>query len=118
MRIWDIDPKRLCRNHLLGEHAELHATWAVLTKNRKGYSHHPEVLRWRGKLRGLYGRHEKLICEITCRGYAHKSPLPKKMATGSSTQNILITPYREQLRILRNKGCKCDVGRRANEQER
>lgn len=35
MRIWDLSPKRLCRNHLLGEHRELHAIWAG---GKKGYS--------------------------------------------------------------------------------
>jgi hypothetical protein len=43
MRIWDISPKRLCRNHLLGEHRELHAVWSVLTKGKKGYARHPET---------------------------------------------------------------------------
>jgi len=52
MRIWDIAPEKLCRNHLLGEHRELHAVWAILTKDKKGYSRHPEVLRWKGKLTG------------------------------------------------------------------
>ncbi len=32
MRIWDIPPKLLCRNHLLGEHRELHAIWSILTQ--------------------------------------------------------------------------------------
>ena len=27
MRIWDIEPERLCRKHLLAEHAELHGLW-------------------------------------------------------------------------------------------
>ncbi len=43
MRIWDIEPVRLCRAHLLGEHRELHGLWNILTlvqemKNR-GYDH-------------------------------------------------------------------------------
>src|SRR6185312_17174317 len=58
MRVWDLPPRILCRQHLLGEHLELHAIWAVLTKGRKGYSRHPETLRWKGKLKALYKRHE------------------------------------------------------------
>jgi hypothetical protein len=34
MRIWDIEPRKLCRNHLLGEHRELHA---------RGYRHYSEL---------------------------------------------------------------------------
>ena len=64
MRIWDISPKKLCRNHLLGEHRELHAIWSILTKNKKGYARHPETLRWKGKLAALYSRHKMLVEEL------------------------------------------------------
>jgi hypothetical protein len=33
--------EKLCRNHLLGEHQELHAIWSVLVNGKKGYAHHP-----------------------------------------------------------------------------
>ena len=36
MRIWDIAAHKLCRNHLLGEHRELHAIWSILTTGKKG----------------------------------------------------------------------------------
>ena len=64
MRIWDISPSKLCKNHLLGEHRELHAMWAVITEHKKGYSLHPETLRWNGKLKAMYQRHEKLVDEM------------------------------------------------------
>lgn len=35
MRIWDIPPDKLCRNHLLGEHNELHAIWNILTLEKQ-----------------------------------------------------------------------------------
>ncbi len=54
MRIWDLEPERLCRQHLLGEHRELHALWVILTQDKQGFSRHPETLRWRGKLQALY----------------------------------------------------------------
>ena len=81
MRIWDISPKRLCRNHLLGEHRELHAIWSVLVNGKKGYAHHPETLRWRGKLRALYGRHDALVQEMAVRGYQHRSPVAEELGT-------------------------------------
>ena len=107
MRVWDIPCKRLCRNHLLGEHRELHAIWSVITKNKNGYSRHPETLRWKGKLKALYIRHGELVVEMARRGYRHMSVLPKRLARGSARQDVFVDPYREQFKILRRKGCDC-----------
>ena len=109
MRIWDIPCRKLCRNHLLGEHRELHAIWSILTKKKKGYSHHPETLRWKGKLKALYARHEALVSEMTKRGYRHLSAIPKRLAKGAGWQNVFVDPYREQIKILRRKGCDCKI---------
>ncbi|MFA6282058.1 MAG: pyrimidine dimer DNA glycosylase/endonuclease V [Candidatus Omnitrophota bacterium] len=109
MRIWDIEPDKLCRNHLLGEHRELHAIWSVLTKNKKGYSRHPETLRWKNKLAALYLRHEQLIDEMKKREYRHHSVLDYKFATGARKQSILIDSRSKQAQILRNKKCSCKV---------
>lgn len=107
MRIWDFPPKYLCRQHLLAEHRELHAIWNILTKGKIGYSHHPEVLRWQGKLKALYLRHQKLVLEMKKRGYRHQSPLDKKFAKGKAKQDKLINPITEQKQILAKKGCLC-----------
>lgn len=109
MRVWDISPDKLCRNHLLGEHRELHAMWTVITQNKKGYSKHPETIRWVGKLRSLYIRHEEQVKEMKRRGYNHKSPLDKKFATGKSKQNIFVDSPSRQIQILKQKGCSCKV---------
>jgi len=109
MRIWDLPPDILCRNHLLGEHRELHATWSILTNNKKGYSKHPEVIRWKGKLKALYNRHEKLVSEMKNRGYNHYSPLDKNLAVGEETQNIFINTIKEQKRIIKKKKCECKI---------
>jgi hypothetical protein len=109
MRVWDIHPKHLCRKHLLAEHRELHGLWNILTihKGKGGYSHHPETLRWVGKLRALYGRHEALVKEFEKRGYKHHTPLDKKKATGSADQKIFINIVKEQKQILKDKKCEC-----------
>ncbi|MDP8259441.1 MAG: pyrimidine dimer DNA glycosylase/endonuclease V [Candidatus Gygaella obscura] len=109
MRIWDISSSRLCRQHLLGEHRELHAIWSILVNLKKGYSHHPEVLRWKGKLKALYKRHEALCTEILSRGYNHKSPLDKKKVEGSRFQKEFIDSLIKQKHILKNKRCNCKV---------
>lgn len=109
MRIWDVSPEKLCRKHLLGEHRELHALWIVLTEGRKGYSKHPETLRWVGKLAALYQRHEDLVIEMERRGYNHKSPLDKAKATGSAKQDAFVHTLDEQKAILREKQCDCQI---------
>ena len=107
MRIWDITPGKLCREHLLGEHRELHAIWSIITQNKQGYSKHPETIRWKGKLKALYNRHERLVKEMNLRGYNHFSPLEKKLAVGKSKQNNFIDTPKQQIKILKKKGCKC-----------
>jgi hypothetical protein len=105
MRIWDLPPEHLCRAHLLGEHRELHAIWTVLTSGRTGYAHHPETLRWRGRLKALWLRHQALVAEMQRRGYRHASPLDEALATGDATQDKLIDSIEAQIAILRGKGC-------------
>lgn len=109
MRIWDIAAERLCRSHLLGEHRELHAIWNILTKNKKGYSLHPEVLRWKGHLKALYLRHGRLVEEMGKRGYRHNSPLDISLAEGAARQRNTVDPYNEQIKNLKAKKCKCRV---------
>ncbi len=109
MRVWDVHPRRLCRRHLLGEHRELHAIWSILTKGRKGYSRHPETLRWKGRLRALYSRHTVLVAEMGRRGYNERTPLNKRLATGKARQDVFVDSPRKQLEILRKKKCDCRV---------
>ncbi|HLP46574.1 MAG TPA: pyrimidine dimer DNA glycosylase/endonuclease V, partial [Candidatus Kapabacteria bacterium] len=63
MRIWDVNPGYLNRQSLLAEHREIHAIFAVITRGKKGYSRHPETLRWSGKLGLLKKRHDLLVSE-------------------------------------------------------
>lgn len=107
MRIWDIHPKELCRQHLLGEHRELHAIWSILTNGKKGYRYHPETQRWIGKKKALYIRHEQLAKEIGKRGYRHNSPLDKRKASGRAEQFQFVNTRAEQRMILKKKNCRC-----------
>lgn len=104
----------LCRNHLLAEHRELHAIWSVIVNSKSGYSRHPEVLRWRGRLAALSRRHDEQVREMRARGYAHLSPLDASAvprARRGRTQDVLLEPVSEQVRKLRAKGCACDTRR-------
>jgi hypothetical protein len=109
MRVWDVPPAELCRKHLLGEHRELHGLWNILTKHEGsgGYSKHPETLRWVGKQKALYLRHEALIIEFTRRGYNHHTPLDENFATGSAQQKTFINTLEEQRELLKQKPCEC-----------
>ncbi len=109
MRIWDIPPERFCRNHLLGEHRELHAIWSILTKGKTGYANHPETRRWRGRLKALYLRHEELVNEMYRRGYRHRSPLDARMASGEESQTQFVDTPEKQANILRKRKCGCRV---------
>ena len=109
MRIWDIEPKKLCRLHLLAEHRELHGLWNILTihKGMGAYSHHPETKRWIGKLKALYKRHQKLVAEMQFRGYKHYSLLNKTFARGKTVQSDFVDLPCKQIEILKNKKCDC-----------
>jgi len=109
MRIWDFSVSKLCRAHLLGEHRELHAIWTVITKDKKGYSHHPETVRWKGKLKALYLRHQEEAEEMEKRGYDHKSSLSLDEATGKKIQDKKIDSIGAQRLLIKKKGCGCKV---------
>lgn len=108
MRVWDLPPSGLCLKHLLGEHREIHCIYSFLTTDKGGsYKHHPETLRWIGKLDALKVRHDALVREMLARGYTgHKSPLPY---TGDSeVQDAFLATPEEQIAWIKTKGCNCN----------
>ena len=110
MRIWDqIEPKRLCRQHLLGEHRELHAIFAILTKGSEGYANHPEVKRWRSPeaLAALEDRHDALVSEMQERGYRHRSPLPITSLAAPRLAAVTPPAWDNQEAALAAKNCEC-----------
>lgn len=80
VRIWCVPVRVLNRQHLLGEHKELHLTWNVLCKKLEGikcgYQQHPGVRRFEGEDMGmLRDRHRDQVRAMELRGYRHNSPL-------------------------------------------
>ncbi len=75
MRIWDINPGYLNRQSLLGEHRELHGIVSIITNNKKGYSRHPETLRWKDYGWALTTRHKLLVSEMELRNFNEKTPV-------------------------------------------
>lgn len=90
MRMWQVDPVFLCRQHLLGEHREMHALAGSLRlgKSIQGYIDNkliyvPEVNK----------RHNDLVVEMHRRGYNHQTPLDQAPTFDhknpvSATENI------------------------------
>lgn len=72
MRMWFVDPRLMCRQHLLGEHRELHAIVGAIIHGIgiDGYRNLLEV-------HNVRTRHEKIVKETRRRSYRHESPLPK-----------------------------------------
>ncbi len=72
MRMWMVDPKVLCQQHLLGEHVEIHMLVGSLRRGRsiKGFLD-------RGLLdpSAVYTRHAALALEMGRRGLRHRSEL-------------------------------------------
>jgi hypothetical protein len=75
VRIWCVPVGELDRQHLLGEHAELHCIVGALLSKYKAYRNHPETLRFNGRIEELYFRHNEQVAEMRRRGYRHDSPL-------------------------------------------
>jgi hypothetical protein len=110
MRIWDIDPGYLNRQSLLGEHRELHGIVSIILNGKKGYSGHPETLRWAGYGWALRQRHSLLAAEMELRGYTEKSPVITRTKRGVWPEKYIDKPFR-QFQILKAKYQNKEQGR-------
>jgi hypothetical protein len=83
MRMWNVDPELLCRQHLLGEHVECHmfAGCIIRGKRIEGYIRDGLV-----EVHNLRQRHNILAFEMQRRGYKHASPfeIPEALAQKGS----------------------------------
>jgi hypothetical protein len=90
MRMWNVNPERMCNQHLLGEHVECHMFVGTLNKNKsvKGY-----IEKGLLEIHNLKKRHDEISKEMEKRGMNHKSKLPwyKKVIWGkiNSKQNLI-----------------------------
>lgn len=99
MRMWMVNPKLMCRKHLLGEHVELHMLVGSINKSRsiQGFLKkrllEPQNIEW---------RHRELAEEMERRGYNHNSPLPEYHTEERGFVNIL-----DSLQELERRCEKC-----------
>ena len=110
MRIWDINPGYLNRQSLLGEHRELHGIISIIVNGKKGYSKHPESLRWLDYGWALSIRHELLSSEMSLRGFIDKTPVTNYTQNGLWPEVYINEPI-EQFAILEKKYKNKDQGR-------
>lgn len=71
MRIWKTNPKYMCRQHLLGEHNEIHKHRHNFVKKHKM---HNRILWNQIDAYIMKQRHNLLAKEMLRRGYNHKTP--------------------------------------------
>ncbi len=111
MRIWDIPAGYLNRQSLLGEHRELHGILSIIANNKKGYSNHPETIRWIGFNWAINKRHELLASEMKLRGYNEKTPsILEDCNIGVWTEIYIDEPFK-QFEILKEKYVDREFGR-------
>ncbi len=110
MRIWDVSPGYLNRQSLLGEHRELHGIVSIITNNRKGYSKHPETLRWSGYGWALTARHKLLAAEMALRKFNERSPVSMNGNEGLWPPVCIDDPVK-QFDILAKKYIEKEKGR-------
>lgn len=72
MRMWMIDPKLLCRKHLIGEHGEIHKHRHCFEKQYSISRRVSPVVQIEPE--SMQSRHDALADEMARRGYNHGSP--------------------------------------------
>lgn len=72
--MWGVDPKVMCRKHLLGEHVEMHMMIGTLQKKRSIQGFIDNDLM---EVHNVRRRHDELVKEMKRRGMNHNSPLPE-----------------------------------------
>lgn len=72
MRMWMVAPEKMCRNHLMGEHVEIHM---LLGSIRLGKSIEGFIRRKLVEPASITLRHDALVAEMVRRGYKHGSPI-------------------------------------------
>ncbi|MCW4016198.1 MAG: pyrimidine dimer DNA glycosylase/endonuclease V [Candidatus Bathyarchaeota archaeon] len=102
MRMWMVDPKIMCRQHLLGEHVEIHMFIGTLChgKTVKGYLEKGLL-----EVHSMYARHEELVEEMKRRGYNHCSDVDEKW---QSVKKLGFVDKKKSLEDLLKRCSRCE----------
>lgn len=80
-----VDPRIMCRQHLLGEHAEIHMFIGTINHGNsiKGYLEKGLL-----EIHSLYNRHDDLVKEMKSRNYRHDSAIDKKWKQARNSGSV------------------------------
>jgi hypothetical protein len=73
--MWMVDPRIMCRQHLLGEHAEIHMFIGTISRGDSVQGYLEKGLL---EIHNLYNRHDELVREMKRRNYRHDSAMSMK----------------------------------------
>ena len=74
MRMWMIDPEKICSKHLLGEHVEIHMLVGSIIKRKNIEGFLKKALVFPSQIKN---RHDKIVIEMKKRGFNHRSKIPQ-----------------------------------------
>ena len=96
-----VNPKIMCRQHLLGEHVEIHMFAGTLSRGKtvKGYLEKGLL-----EVHSLYSRHEELVREMKRRGYKHCSAMDAKWM---SAERLGVIDQEKNLEELLRRCSRC-----------
>lgn len=99
-----VNPRIMCRQHLLGEHAEIHMFIGTINRGKsvKGYLEKGLL-----EVHNLYNRHEELVKEMKQRNYNHNSKIDKKW---KSLEKVGTIDKKKNLKELTSRCSKCKKG--------
>lgn len=105
MRMWMVNPEILCRQHLLGEHGEIH-------KHRHNFVKHHSIAKRiiMGQIEpeSMWTRHDELSQEMLNRGYNHNSPYEMPdLSYLSSRERYFIIDRKISLQALLDRCPNC-----------
>ena len=109
MRMWMVNPKKLCQKHLLGEHGEIH-------KHRHNFVKRHSIEGRRGQIypEKMKVRHDELAEEIISRGMNHKSPYEQPDLSTYNLQGFVVN-IEASLQELQNRCQRCSERIRGSE---
>lgn len=101
MRMWKVPTKFLCKQHLLGEHVEMHMFVGAILKGKsiKGFVENNLV-----EVHNIFSRHQELSEEMIKRGINHKSEIKSFPACQAGSVDI-----QNNLEELRTRCPKCKL---------
>lgn len=109
MRMWMVDPKLLCRKHLLGEHGEIH-------KHRHNFVKGHSIEGRRGQIEpiSMESRHDELAREMKRRGFNHKSPYSQPDLSAYKLDGFVVD-IEKSLHDLKCRCSECCSGNKRKE---